>query len=209
MSTSTSVYQAPRLSSRPFSISGSKGPFFHFLRSVQKTLPCLLKVPPLGFGYPSDGVSSLNPGRLLSAPNALGLCPSELFSSKMAQMRSPSLVPLLRLRQTVQPVQPALQRCQLISKAVSPFLRPGGLARVGTLALLSFLASGALPPLRMDPRSLSSNLPSRLFPDCNLTITARQDLRVCHRSGLAFSPRGGRRPLWPFSPTVARYLFEA
>jgi len=139
MSTNNPVHQAPRLSARPFSISGSQDPFFHFPEgSVQKMLPYLLKVPPLGFGYPFDGVSPQNPRKLLSAPNALGLRSSELFSSKMARMKSPSPVPLRRLGQTVQPVSPALQRCQLISKAVSPFLRPGGLARVGTLALLSF-----------------------------------------------------------------------
>jgi hypothetical protein len=88
-------YQAPCSSSRPFSISGSRGPSFHFQKKRRENVACSLEVPPPGFGYPLGGVSSPDPWKPLSAPNALGLRPSELSSNPVAQNRSPYPVPLL------------------------------------------------------------------------------------------------------------------
>jgi len=89
-----------------------------------------------------------------------------------------------------------------------PSLLPEGLVRVGTSAPLGFLASWALPPPKMDPESLSPNLPSRLFQLADLTINNLPDLRVCHSGGLAFSLRRGRRPIWPFPPTAVHNPFK-
>jgi len=82
--------------SRPFSMSGPRNPSSHFSRSVPGTLPCPWKVPPAGFGYPLDGVSSLDPWQPLSAPNALGLRPSKLSSHTSIEMWSPTSLPLRR-----------------------------------------------------------------------------------------------------------------
>jgi hypothetical protein len=63
-----------------------KALFFTPLRSVQHALPCTLEVPPLGFGYPFDGVSSLRTlEATFSASNAPGLLPSKLFSNDMIE----------------------------------------------------------------------------------------------------------------------------
>lgn len=51
----------------------------------------------LGFGYPLHVFLQFsNPGRPLSAPNTLGLRPSELFSSQMIDEEFPLHSPLLR-----------------------------------------------------------------------------------------------------------------
>jgi len=47
---------------------------------VPPALPCQQEVPLGGFGYPFSGFQFPGPGKPFSAPNALGLRPSELFS---------------------------------------------------------------------------------------------------------------------------------
>jgi len=53
---------APRTECLPFSISGSETPSFHFLTKASGShLPCAPEVPPVGFGYPFDGIQVFRP----------------------------------------------------------------------------------------------------------------------------------------------------
>jgi hypothetical protein len=47
------------------------------------------------------------------------------------------------------------------------------------------------------------------FPSAGLTAHATRNLRASYHDGLALSPRMGRRPIWPFSPTFTSSLFQA
>jgi hypothetical protein len=95
------------------------------------------EVPSSGFGYPLDGVSHQNPRKPLSAPNALGLLPSELFSSPGIDKMFPPCLPLLRFSNKPLGLLPALQRLPPPGKAVL-LSALEGLVRVGGFALLGF-----------------------------------------------------------------------
>jgi hypothetical protein len=68
-----------------------------FRRNVRMTLPSHPEDPHTGFGYPLCGFRSKEPRRPLSAPNALGLLPSELFSSRVIGFRFPRISSALGL----------------------------------------------------------------------------------------------------------------
>jgi len=74
----------------------------------------------LGFGYPLDVllIQLSNPWRPLSAPNALRLRPSKLFSKPMIEEEFPLLSPLLRFSKKPFGLLSALQRLTPISSAV-------------------------------------------------------------------------------------------
>jgi hypothetical protein len=91
----------------------------------------LPKVPPAGFGYPLDGVRDSHPGGSLSTPNALGLRPSELFSSPEIEELSRIL-----LSAPTFPYETAWASYRRFSGLLSPekpdpLLPPDGLVRVG------------------------------------------------------------------------------
>jgi hypothetical protein len=112
--------ETPRVSSRPFSMSKWKRPSSSpgFWPGVREALLVFPKVPPSGFGYPLGGVSAFHPRKPLSAPHALGLCPSGLFSHSVAHNRFPGCVPLLRFPARLSGLATALQRFSLTKRAV-------------------------------------------------------------------------------------------
>ena len=153
----------------PFSISGFKSPFFHLSQGVWKTLPSLPEVSPSGFGYPLDVLSPSNPRKPLSAPNTLGLAPSKLSSYKVIEKRFPFSLPLLRL--DLKPPRPKLLASTAFPHSASRIpSRPRRFNPGRDPCSLGFPVSGALPPSTTDSKSLSPNLPSRLFHSPNLTI---------------------------------------
>jgi hypothetical protein len=82
---SRTLGQTPRLSFLALQHASVEKALFcvSLSRNVWKALPCFPKVPPSGFGYPLDGVSTFQPWEYFSTPNALGLRPSELCSFAM------------------------------------------------------------------------------------------------------------------------------
>jgi hypothetical protein len=166
------VQKAPGRASRPFSISGIKGPSFHSLKeSVQHALPCTLEVPPLGFGYPFDGVSSLQTSEASFSSQRSWASPFEAFLQIHDRLSCLQLV----FRSGAFPTNllsllPALQRLHPMSSAVSLFA-PEGLVQVGTLAPLGILTSWALPPTSAASKPLSLRLPSHPFKSSWLPIS--------------------------------------
>lgn len=101
-----------------------------------------LKVSPTGFGYPLGDLSDSNPGKRISAPNALGVHPPELSSSPVIERSSRiSLSALALSYKTLPGLVPTLQRLPPTGKAVLLLLLAEGLIRPGAFALLSFPAS--------------------------------------------------------------------
>jgi len=84
--------------SRPYSIRETETPFFSPLAKRRKDMPGPSEVPSSGFGYPLDDVSGLSPRGSLSTLHALGVPPSELFSSPAVEPRSPKVPPRLHFR---------------------------------------------------------------------------------------------------------------
>jgi hypothetical protein len=186
-----------------------QAPFFSLLSKRSKRVAVHLESPALRVWLPFRRCASAsNPWGPLSAPNALGLRPSELCSFKVIGnwlsqflFRSGAFLPNLIS------LVPALQRLIPTLKAVS-LSAPRGFSS-GRDPLLSW-ASGLLgsPSAVLGSKRLSSNRPSRRFHFSAFTSTQVRDPRVCSTRGLAVSLRRGRRPIWPFSPTVVGYLFE-
>jgi hypothetical protein len=83
---------------RPYSICKIERPFFSPLAKRRKNMPGPSEVPSSGFGYPLDDVSPLDPRGSLSTLNALGVPPSELFSSPAVESRFPQILPRLHFR---------------------------------------------------------------------------------------------------------------
>jgi len=83
---------------RPYSICWIERPFFSPLAKRRKNMPSPSEVPSSGFGYPLDDVRSLDPRGSLSTLNALGVPPSELFSSPVVESRFPRTPPRLHFR---------------------------------------------------------------------------------------------------------------
>jgi hypothetical protein len=122
-----------------------------------------LKVSPSGFGYPLGDLSHFDPGKPLSAPNALGVHPPELSSSSVIERSSRiSLSALALSYKTPKNLVAALQRLDPTEKAV-PLIAPEGLVRVGTSCSPgSFNLSGAL--------HLKSQRKVSLFPATPLAL---------------------------------------
>jgi hypothetical protein len=81
----------------PSAFPDPDSPSFHSSEKERlQWVPPTRKVPTLGFGYPFVGVSHLDPWKPLSAPNALGLRSSKLFSSSVILPPFPVEAPLWR-----------------------------------------------------------------------------------------------------------------
>jgi len=139
-------------------------PFFalNLRLSVWRLLPLSPKVPPLGFGYPFDGVSSPKPWKSFSTPHAHGIRPSELFSVPEIRLGFRSDVPLLRFSPRPFGLGDTLQRLKPSGSAV-PFSSQMGLA-----SRSGHMLSWAFVPFRLpsdDPtkKLLPFSSPSRPF----------------------------------------------
>jgi len=132
----------------PYSVCGSKSPFLRspYRRSEKKVLPHSLPVSPPGFGYPLGDLQLSQPRKPLSAPNALGLRPSKLFSSQVIEEGFPSPLRSCASLQNLSGLVPTLQRFPPTRKAV-PLLAPQCFTS-GRGLLLSW----AFQPLRLSLR---------------------------------------------------------
>jgi len=129
------------------STSPSFSPSFE---SVFGALPCIQRRPTLGFGYPLDELfQPVDPWKPLSAPHALGLSPSELFSSRRIGKEFLLLLSVLALFPKTSSALGRRLNGFLPSSKPYPSLPPVGLEPVGALASL-----GAFQPL-----GLSLHLP--------------------------------------------------
>jgi len=164
-----------------------------------------------GFGYPLDDLTSSSPWKPLSASDAHGLSPSELFSSLVVERSFRILPSVLALRsETFVGFRPVLQRLTPTRKAVPLISLPEGLVQVGALALLGLLDLSGSPSLTIHEKSFSLfSFPFRPFSPPISQSRARRTLRVSDRESLALSLRKGRRPVWPFSPLVPHLLFNS
>jgi len=96
-------------------------------------MPGSPEVPTVGFGYPFAGSKLSLPRKPVSAPNALELCPSELFSSRMIKGKFPPLFSALAFpRKTLSGLTPTLQRLDPTRKAVPLIRNPAVYAGSGT-----------------------------------------------------------------------------
>lgn len=143
------------------------------------------KVSPTGFGYPLGDLSDLNPGKRISASNALGVHPSELFSSPVIERFSRILLSALALSyKTRLNLVAALQRFDPTEEAV-PLSAPEGLVRVRTSCSLgSFNLSGS--------PSLKSQRKVSLFPATPLALRKQKP------HGPYFHEPQGRKNLKPW-----------
>jgi hypothetical protein len=159
-------------------------------------------VPPPGFGYPLDGVRSPHPAGASFSSQRSWASPSKAFllhddqSSVSQEPLRPRAFPEDSFR-----LPSAPQRLAPIVKAV-PLFAPEGLARVGALALLGLFDLLGAPSSH--DRGMLSLHPSPLSLLASPGLTTRLSLnpRVSLGEGLALSPRRGRRPIWPSSPTA-------
>jgi hypothetical protein len=193
LSSTSAGAEAPRVSSsalqhvrvdRPFFAPGSP-------QTSRRPLPCLRKVPPSGFGYPLDGVSSIHPGKPLSAPNAPGLRPSKPCSSPGVESRlSPDSLRSGALSANLKGLRPALQRLDPPKEAV--LLCAPRRFSSGRRLLLSW----AFQPLRLslkpvDRKSVSLlRFPSRPFSTHSPSEAASRDLRGSSRPARHFPSQG-------------------
>lgn len=172
-----SLCPSPKLT-RPSAFMRTRNPSSHRCRRLKEVGLSLRSHPPRVW-LPSRGFSSLVPRKPLSAPNALGLLPSELSSTRESKKRFPlsSFVPALFSK-----TFPALHRRSddfLLTDSHSPSLLPEGLAQVGGAALLGFLTYQALSPsIPQKKASPFLLLPSRPFSISSLTRRTSITLRV-------------------------------
>jgi hypothetical protein len=155
----------PRVSFVALQHFRTREPFFSLPLSRQRrrNVALFLRSLTRGFGYPFDEMAWLpNPWGSFSTPNARGLRSSELFSFRVIEKPSRALSPLLRFLAKPFDLAPALQRVCPTWKAV-PLVAPECLARVGTVALLSFPTSQALPPATLGKDLLRLFHPLPLF----------------------------------------------
>jgi len=109
----------------------------------------------LGFGYPLDEMVWLpHPWGSLSIPNALGLRSSELSSFQVIEKPFQVLLSAPALSGKTRTTLPRRFSGLLPPRKPCPSLPPECLARVGTVALLSFQTSQALPPATLGKEHL-------------------------------------------------------
>jgi len=189
----------PRVSFLPFSISGCLSPSFHsqVLWKRPEIVAVISGSLTLGFGYPLGEMAWLaHPWRSFSTSNALGLNPSELFSSSGDRSTLPGSS--LRSCASDQNLTTLIRRFSGLLPPVKPYplLHPEGLVRVGTFALLGFPTSKALPLSTVGQKHLPSDSPLSFLRTLDLTVESSMNLRVFPASSLAFSLYG-RRPFGP------------
>jgi hypothetical protein len=165
------------------------------------------EVPSSGFGYPLDGVSCPNPWKPLSASHAHGLHPSELCSSSVIEKKVSRLLFRSGSFQPNHPgLVPELQRLTPTEEAVPPPASPDVYSGAGPSALLGVATSQAFPTDKPEEKCLSFPQPFTFFLPNRLTATRKRNPKGVRLTRLGVSPRKGRRPVWPFSPTALRYL---
>lgn len=119
-----------------------------------------------GFGYPlyERIKPSKDPWKPCWISNALGLCPSELFSVMAIELSYERLSPLLRFQsKALMALFFALQRFPPATKAASP-LPPKGLVWVRSLALLDFRVSQVFFLSKPETKPLPLSLSLSFFP---------------------------------------------
>jgi len=117
-----------------------------FFRRRRMKLAGLFRSAPLRVWLPSQGFSLARAREFVSSLNALGLLPTELFSSKTSRRCFHTPLPLLSF-----PPKPSRPRAGIpaVSSAFKAafLVAPEGLVRVGSAALLGFRAPfGFFPP---------------------------------------------------------------
>jgi hypothetical protein len=166
-------------------------------------LPCLPKVPPSGFGYPLGGLTAPRfLGSLFQLPTLMGFPLRSFAPLRWSVAGLPASFRPCAFLQNLPGLGPALRRLDPTQKPCS-FLLPRGLTSGRNLLL-----PWALGPLRLSLRfsqAESFSLPT--FPSrSSILKTSRPQgpgtPGVFLQSGLALSPRRGRRPVWPFPPTA-------
>ena len=99
-----------------------------------------------------------------------------------------------------------LQRLAPTEEAVPPPASLDVYPRAGPYALLGVWTSQALPTEKPEKKCLSFPQPLSFFLLNRLTAIQKRNPRGVRLFRLGISPRKGRRPVWPFPPTVLRYL---
>jgi len=122
------------------------------------------EVPFSGFGYPPNGVSSVYPWTSLSTPDALGLRPSELFSSPV--IRSPFRVPRSAPALSYKTNPASYRRFSGLLPQKKPclFSLPGGLDQGEAACSLELSVSRALSAFHRSNTFLSYPIPLSSFP---------------------------------------------
>jgi hypothetical protein len=138
----------PRISFFALQHIRMREPFFSLplSRKRRRNVALILRSLTLGFGYPLDEMVWLShPWECLSIPNALGLRSSEPSSSRAIEkpFQAPLSAPALSGKTDL--TLPRRSSGFLPPRKPCPCLLPESLARVGTVALLSFPTSQALP----------------------------------------------------------------
>jgi hypothetical protein len=147
----------PRISSFALQRFRNREPFFSLPLSWKRrrNVALVLRSLTLGFGYPPDEMVWLpDPWGSLSTPNAPGLRSSELSSFQVIE--EPSRVPLSApaLPGETRMTSPRRSSGFIPPRKPCPLLHPKCLAWGGTVALLSFQTSQALPlPVLMSEAS--------------------------------------------------------
>lgn len=153
--------KAPHSSFQTLQHIQNKAPFL----VSEKHLPCDPEVPLSGFGYPLSGFSFFIPWGPLSAPNAPGFRPSELFSFPMIDWKLSSQS--FRSRASHGNLSASIRRLSgfLPSEKPCPCMRPEELVQGGTSCSLG--PYGLSGSLFAQPRKkfLSFFYPSR-FSSC-------------------------------------------
>jgi hypothetical protein len=131
-------------------------PLFSLLTERLRSLAFFSEGSHVGFGYPfCDLFQFPNSWKPLSAPHALGLLPSELFSPSVIEKLFPTSLSALALSSKT--VMALDRRFSGFLPPMEPYplLLPGCLVRDGTLALLGLLDVPGSPSEPADPKSVS------------------------------------------------------
>jgi hypothetical protein len=176
------------------------------LRSVRKALPCLPEVPPSGFGYPPGGVSaprsveaSFSSRRPWASPFRAFILPGDREEGFPSSPSAPALS-----RQTFPAWRwssggliPPRKPCPLLL----PWMFTPGRGLVLSWASRPF----GLSRPKNRSRGLSPRIsPLPFFPPNGLAAERERNLKGLRLFGPGISLRGGRRPVWPFPPTILR-----
>lgn len=159
-------------------------------------MPWPPEVPTSGFGYPHAGFKLSLPREPLSAPNALELRPSKLYSSRMIGRRFPFPVPLLRF--LAKPFRTSRRRFSGFIPSGKPFpLKCNSTFYVesGTVASMGLTTFQALPPKTLPVKHLHSRDSLLALPYLTISQPPGQlALRsLCLRPGISL--RKGHRPV--------------
>lgn len=204
MPTMARLREAPRLGFAPYSICGSTLPLVAPLRKRPTRVAFRAGGPAHRVWLPSQRPDTPNLGNLFQSPTLLGFTLRSFAPSRWSRTGFPIPSPFSRFRTRPRSLIPAPQRLHPTEPAVPLFasraINPGQ----GRLAPLGFRPFGFSRRRAEEKASLFLH-PLSLFPAADVSILCSLSPRGYTLNGLALSLRGGRRPVWPFSPTVARH----